>query len=236
MPQTSERIKRETGSTRLPASMRAEEYARLKELLLQLRPEATLEIGMANGESSLIICEVLNQLGKGKHMAIDPFESSPDGWAGRGVEKIRQAGLSHCFELLEEFDYLVLPRLVAERKFFDFILIDGWHSFDYTFIDIFYADLLLKPGGVLAIHDTGWPAVYKACRFLETHKRYDRISPPIAVIIPSLVGRIFRRLGQILRGPKAFMEARRRRIEWYSLGAYQKRENYQVPNDFFVEF
>lgn len=228
--------KQEAGSSRLPASMRAEEYARLKELLLQLKPETTLEIGMANGESSLVICEVLNQLGRGKHIAIDPFESSPTGWAGRGIEKIRQAGLSHCFELLEEFDYLALPCLVAEQKSFDFILIDGWHSFDYTFIDLFYADLLLKPGGILVLHDTGWPAVYKACRFLETHKRYDRISPPIAVTIPSLIGRISRRIRQILGGPKTYREARRRRTEWYSLGAYRKRENYQVPNDFFVEF
>lgn len=75
------------------------------------------------------------------------------------------SGLSSYLELLEEFDYIALPRLVAEQRSLDFILIDGWHSFDYTLIDMFYADILLRPGGVLTVHDTGWPSVYKACKF-----------------------------------------------------------------------
>jgi predicted O-methyltransferase YrrM len=219
---------------RLAASMKSEEYDRLRELLLQLQPEATLEIGMANGESSLVICQALENRSLSRHVAIDPFESSV--WDGQGVKRIHEAGLSDRIELIEEFDYLALPRLVVEKRSFDFVLIDGWHSFDYAFIDLFYADLLLRPGGIVAIHDTGWPSVYKVCRFLETHKPYERLSPPPAVIIPSLFGRIARRIKQVLGGYSVYRASQRRRTEWFSLAVYRKREDYQVPSKFFVEF
>jgi hypothetical protein len=214
--------------------MTSGEYDRLRELLLQLQPKDTLEIGMAHGESSLIICEALQSRSHARHLAIDPFQNSD--WGGQGVKTIQQAGLLDRFELIEEFDYLALPRLVAEERSFDFVLIDGWHSFDFAFIDLFYADLLLRPGGTVVMHDTGWPSVYKVCKFLETHKPYDLVSPPVAVIIPSLVGRIGRRIKQVLGGYSVYRDARRRRTEWFSLAAYRKRENHQVAEKFFAEF
>lgn len=36
---------------------------------------------------------------------------------------------------------------------FQFIFIDGMHTFDYTLLDFFYADLLLQPGGVICVDD-----------------------------------------------------------------------------------
>lgn len=221
---------------RKPASMRPEEYATLQGLLERFRPARTLEIGMANGESTVCICRFLSRNGGGKHVAIDPFESAPDGWAGRGLERVRREGLEPYLEMIEDFDYLALPRLVAAKSTFDFVLIDGWHSFDYTLIDLFYADLLLCPGGVVAIHDSGWPSVHKALRFLETHKPYDRLSPAPAVHIQPLAGRVLRRIRQLLGGPRVLAEAKSRRTEWHSLSAYRKRQDHQVPDDFFSSF
>lgn len=220
----------------LPASMRTEEYDRLQQLLDELRPEQSLEVGMANGTSTVVICETLHRLGRGRHTAIDPFQSAAEGWNRQGIEAVHRAGVEAYLDLIEDFDYLALPRLVEQKRRFDFILIDGWHSFDYTFLDIFYADLLLREGGVLAIHDTDWPAVYKACRFLETHKPYDRIGPPLSVSLKSLPARLMRRVNQIVRGPRFYQEARSRRCEWFSLGAYRKRADKQVPNDFYTGF
>ncbi len=219
-----------------PAGMREEEYARLKEILTTLLPRNTLEVGMANGGSTVIICEMLKSFGGGKHSAIDPFQSSPQGYSGRGIEKIRQAGLEAYFEMIEDFDYLALPRLVAEKRSFDFILLDGWHSFDYTLLDFFYADLLLKDGGVLALHDSGLPSVHRVCRFIETHKPYDLLSPPVAVSYSSLVRRLGRRLGQLLGGPTAMAQARSRRTQWFSLAVYRKKESSQVPNVGYQNF
>ena len=219
-----------------PGGMRVEEYEILKDLILQGSFKSTLEIGMANGESTEVICSVHRQRGEGKHIAIDPFQNLSTDWAGKGVERIRRASLSEYFQLIEKFDYLALPELVAGKSQFDLILIDGWHSFDYTLIDIFYADLLLKPGGVLVIHDTGYPSVYKACRFLETHKPYVRIGPPLAVSLDWMIKKMIRRLIQILKGPRAFQEAKLRRTQWFSLGAYRKRESIQVADSYFSKF
>lgn len=224
------------GSQMTAAGMRPQEYDRLREVLHDLQPVHTLEIGMAQGGSTRVICDVLRGLGRGKHTAIDPFQSARDGWAGKGIACVREAGLESYCEVIEDFDYLAMPRLAAERRSFDFILIDGWHSFDYTLLDVFYADLLLREQGVLAIHDTGWPAVCKACRFLETHKPYDRLSPPVSVHLEGLAPRLARRLGQILGGPRAYQEAKSRRTEWYSLSAYRKRQHHQVPDNFFAPF
>lgn len=221
-----------TPQPREPASMKEEEYAMLRGLLDETRPHRTLEIGVANGESTAIICRHV-QLSRGrKHVAVDPFESSPEGWANAGIEHLWHEGLEQYLELIEDFDYLALPRLVSDNRSFDFVLIDGWHSFDYTLIDLFYADLLLDPGGVVVVHDSGRQSVYKGLRFLETHKPYDRLSPPLAVYPKPLVSRLLRRIRLLLSGPRALAEAKSRRTEWYSLAAYRKRENQQVADAF----
>jgi hypothetical protein len=103
--------------------------------------------------------------------------------------------------------------LVSEGARFDCVFIDGYHSFDYTLLDFFYTDLLLKVGGVVAIHDTVMPGVYKAVRFIETLKPYKRLSAPVMVRLDSLPRRIVRRAGQILGGPGALRDARARRRE-----------------------
>ena len=219
-----------------PAAMRDEEYARLERLLREVRPKNTLEVGMANGSSTEVICRYLKESGGGVHVSVDPFQTKPEGWGGRGLERVEKAGLSAFHSLIEDYDYLALPRLLSEGGRFDLILIDGWHSFDYTLIDFFYADLLLKPQGVLVFHDTGMASVHKVCRFIETHKRYVRLSPAPAVLLRPFWRRIGRRLGQMLGGPGAMAEARSRRSEWFSLAAYRKLEEGIVPSDFYAPF
>ena len=182
------------------------------------------------------ICAHLRRHSGGLHTAIDPSQFAADGWRGRGALRLERAGLSAHLEVIDKPDYLALPEMVAAGRRFDFVLIDGWHAFDYTQLDLFYADLLLRPGGVLAIHDTNWPAVYRACRFLETHKPYERIGPPIHATYSSLVARVSRRVGQVIRGPAAMRAARSRRCEWFALAAYRKRADHRVPNEYYAEF
>ena len=45
-----------------------------------------------------------------------------------------------------------IPKFLTKKPF-DFIFIDGWHTFDYTLVDMFYADRLLRIGGYLLIDD-----------------------------------------------------------------------------------
>lgn len=219
-----------------PAGMRPQEYERIRELLEAHQPKRTLEIGMANGDSAVEICRYLANVEGASHVAVDPFQTAPEGWDSRGIQAVEDAGFIHLLELKNEPDYIALPKLVEAGRRFDFILIDGWHSFDYTLIDIFFADLLLKPGGVLAVHDTGWPNVYKACRFLSTHKPYELLSPPPAVEIKPLIGRLARRALPLVRGPAFARQQQARRNQWFSIAAYRKIGDHQVPDAFYRAF
>jgi len=219
-----------------PAGMRVQEYARIGELLNRDKPKRTLEIGMANGGSTVQICNAHKANGVGgQHTAIDPFQSAETGWKGAGHAAVAKAGYTNIVRVIEDFDYLALPQLVRDRERFDFVLIDGWHSFDYTLVDFFYTDLLLEPGGVLVIHDTGWPAVHKVCRFIETHKPYDLLSPSPSVALNGLFARMGRRFGQ-MAGLTDASAAKSRRTEWFSLAAYRKRSDQQVADDFHATF
>jgi predicted O-methyltransferase YrrM len=221
-----------TDRSMLSAGMRPQEYERICELLSLVKAKNTLEIGMANGGSAVVIGRYLEGHGGESHTSIDPFQSAKDGWNGQGIAAVREAHLEHLVTVIEDFDYLALPKLVDAEARFDFILLDGWHSFDYTFLDMFYADLLLNVGGILAVHDTGWVPVYRVCKFLESHKPYELIGPPISVHLKHFLPRIQRRMLQALRGINEWSRARSRREEWFSLGAYRKISNQQVPQGF----
>lgn len=218
------------------AGMRTAEYSVLKELIEREQPLATLEIGMATGDSSLVFCQHHSSKGVGSHVAVDPFQSDLNVWKSEGIEKIRKAGVERFLELREEMDYLALPQLIRERRRFQMILIDGWHSFDYAFIDFFFADLLLDSGGVVVFHDTGMAAVYKVCTFVERNKPYERISPAPAVALPRLDARVGRRIRQLFLSAAGRRELRERRKVWYSLAAYRKLAEIQCPEREVSEF
>ncbi len=207
----------------LPLGMRPAEYDRLGELLDKCQPLATLETGLANGGSAVILCDWLSKNTNGQHTAIDPFQSAPTpkGFDNAGVKAVEKSGQGQRLTVIEDFGHIALPRLVAEGKKFQFVLIDGYHSFDYTMLDLFYADLLLDDGGYVVVHDTGMPAVCKACRFLETQKPYERLSPPIGETRTSFFGKASRRMSQLFSGTwNAYKE---RRTKWFSLAAYKKQ-------------
>src|SRR5688500_11406921 len=51
-----------------------EEGYYLYTMVRRLRPQLTVEVGMANGLSSLFIAEALRDNGQGRHIAVDPFQ------------------------------------------------------------------------------------------------------------------------------------------------------------------
>ena len=52
---------------------------------------------------------------------------------GKGLEAVQRAGLSNRHTLLEEPNYYALPDLMRQGYKFDFIFIDGDHSFEFAF-------------------------------------------------------------------------------------------------------
>jgi predicted O-methyltransferase YrrM len=133
----------------------------------------TLEIGCAYGLSSLYICEALRGRAQASHTIIDPFQNT--NWDGAGIANLEAAEIDffHLIELKSEF---ALPQLVAgQADQFDFIFIDGWHTFDHTLVDCFYSTRLLRTGGVLAIDDVSFPSVRRVVEFLKNYPCYEQL-------------------------------------------------------------
>jgi len=130
----------------------------------------TLEVGCCYGLSSLHICHALQGRGGAHHWMIDPFQNTM--WDGAGTKNLEDAGIDF-FELIEDKSEFALPRLLeANEGELDFILIDGWHTFDHTLVDSFYASRLLRVGGWLVIDDVSWPSVRRVVDFLKNYPCY----------------------------------------------------------------
>ncbi len=206
------------------SSISAQSVGRIQQLIAELKPRHCLEIGCAMAASTLAVLYALQKIGSGTHVAIDPNQtgSGDSQWGGTGVEMVRAAGLTDLFTLLEEPSYTALPRLVSQNARFDFIFIDGWHSFDYTFVDYFYSDLLLRDRGVLVFDDWEMPQVHHVCWFLETHKAYERITP----------SPLWHPLNPLRRLKSRFTQ-NGANSNWGSIRAYRKIHNTTVPWSFF---
>jgi predicted O-methyltransferase YrrM len=165
--------------------------------VLKNRPAVALEVGMAFGVSSLAILTALRDIGQGgKLITIDPNQSKD--WSHCGRTAVSRAGLSNRHELIEEFDYRVLPRLLDSSLRIDFAYIDGWHTFDYTLIDWWYVDKMLPASGIVAFNDCGFPAVEKVIQFVLTHRSYAEIEsglPPLLKNGMRAEDRYFRKTG-----------------------------------------
>ena len=140
-------------------------------LVRHLKPAVTLEVGMANGLSTLFIAQALHDNGSGTHIAIDPFQSSE--WRGAGLALIAKAGLQSLVQLREAYSHQALPELERSGLRAQFAFIDGAHLFDYAIADFLCIDRILDVGGLVAFDDSDWPAIRQAIRFVLANRDYE---------------------------------------------------------------
>ena len=147
----------------------------LKQTIRDNKCKNILEIGMADGFSSVAILE---ELGDDGHLtSIDPYQSTY--WSNNGVNNIKNNNLEKNHTLIEDFNYLALPELLKQNKKYDLIFIDGSHIFDCVILDNFYCDMLLKTGGILINDDWWMEAVKKAYWYVKNnYPHYKVIDTP----------------------------------------------------------
>ena len=147
----------------------------LYQTVRRLAPNLAIEVGMAQGVQTLSTLMALRDSGKGgRLLSIDPFQSTQ--WHNVGLKRVGRAGFSSSHTLIEEPDWLALPRLAQDRTRIGFGYVDGWHTFDYTLLDFFYVDKMLLPGGVVGFNDCGLRSVRKVLRFAQTHRKYSEMA------------------------------------------------------------
>ena len=142
-----------------------------------------MEIGFAMGISTLHICQALSELdpaAKTAHLySIDPFQDTR--WKCAGVSNIKQAKYEKYHTWIKDKSYNAMPKFIQDDNnkpihkigtkdnLFDFIFIDGWHTFDYTLVDMFYADLITRVGGFILIDDVLHRGPAKAIAYVDTN-------------------------------------------------------------------
>jgi predicted O-methyltransferase YrrM len=146
----------------------------IAQLVVAEEAARTFEVGFALGLSALNIAAGLVEAGQpgAQHTAIDPTEDVA--WSNAGRRLVEQAGLEGLVEVVEENSHSVLPRWFDEgRRDFDIAFIDGDHRYDPCFVDIFYAERLVKPGGLIVLDDMWMPSVRMAAAFFETNVGFE---------------------------------------------------------------
>jgi predicted O-methyltransferase YrrM len=146
----------------------------LHDQVVREKPEVVVEVGFANGVSTLSILSALEKNGgNGRLISIDPYQT--EHWHGVGVANVRRAGFAARHQLIEIADYLALPTMVAESSRVDFAYIDGAHTFDNVFLDFFYLDKMLSPGHLMGFNDCIYPAIHRVLRYLRSNRHYDEV-------------------------------------------------------------
>ena len=161
----------------------AEQGELLYSLIQYLKPQRTLEVGLANGVSALYIATALRDLGQGRHIAIDPYQRTD--WRSVGWVSLSRASLQDFVTLDERPSHWAIPDLDEWGHKIQFAFIDGSHLMDYVMSDFMSIDRILDVGGLIAFDDSDWPAVNQVIRFALTNCSYE-VFPTGVVIEPKL--------------------------------------------------
>jgi predicted O-methyltransferase YrrM len=133
------------------------------EFVREHRLAECLELGFAHGVSSVWIGAALEANGAGQLTCVDiqsAREREPS-----AQQLLEKAGLTHRATLnFEETSYtFFLQRLLRDRlrdgrvePLYDFIFLDGAHTWDTDALAFLIVDRLLKPGGWLLLDDLEW--------------------------------------------------------------------------------
>ncbi len=156
---------------RLTSHTKESEHSEIRKILKSTKATNTLEVGFAYGTSALVFAEHHQRMENTgiRHTILDPNQN--DQWESIGVENLKRCGVikGKNYRLIEETSILALPELLKKNKrgWLDVALIDGWHLFDYTLMDIFYCIEMLRVGGVLIVDDKRMKAIRAVSNYVK---------------------------------------------------------------------
>lgn len=171
------------------------------ELCRQVKPQATLELGLAYGFSTLYFLAALAENSKGRHTSVDPYElNAPGRWAGIGLTQGRRLG-GERFRFIEERSFAALTHLADNSECFDIIFVDGRHFFDFVLTEFTLSAELCSMGGYIILHDMWLPAIQRAVAFIRANRAdFKYVETPVANIA------VFKRTGTDDRVFKHFVD------------------------------
>ena len=191
----------------LHSNVSLEEAGILYGIVKDLRPEASAEIGLAQGISAMAILKALEDNKRGIHHVMDPFQARFD---EIGLAMIRRAGLEERLRFHRKFAEEVVPSLPPLQ----FAFVDASHLFDLTLAEFVLLDKKLEPGGVIALHDAWMPSLQKCTRYIlanrayELVRDYDPAGPKRSFSVRSLIASATRGMARLLPSQRASFSRR----------------------------
>ena len=91
---------------KLHSNISPEEGEFLQQIIEEVKPKVSLEIGLAFGISALFICDALTKVQASRHIIIEPYD-----WGG--LNNLKEAGYEQLIELHSLPSFRALPRLEA---------------------------------------------------------------------------------------------------------------------------
>lgn len=153
----------------LQSNISLDEALTLYQVIREVKPRCSAEVGFAQGISALAILKALEDNDSGLHHVMDPFQ---DRFGDIGLAMVCKAGLNHRMKFHRKFAEEVFPTLPALQ----FVFIDSSHLFDLTLLEFVLADKKLEVGGVVAFHDMWMPSLQSFIRYVLANRAYEVVS------------------------------------------------------------
>jgi predicted O-methyltransferase YrrM len=152
----------------------------LIDLILMVKPQIVVEIGVWGGKSLIPMAYALKENGCGKIHGIDPWSSSKSAEGMEGVnkewwgtvdhepimkglvQKIQQFGLNNQIELIRKCSEDASPIFDI-----DLLHVDGNHSEKTSLYDVQKWVPLMRKGGVVIFDDITWGTTTQAVNWLD---------------------------------------------------------------------
>lgn len=152
------------------------------DLILRLKPQKVVEIGVYGGKSLVPMAFALKENGTGKVYGIDPWDAleSIQGmegdnytwWKAVDHEKILR-GLNKRIEKFQLQKQIKLVRSTSEKAspihHIDLLHIDGNHSLKTSYLDVTKWVPLMNSGGIIVFDDIGWATTAQSVQWLDQH-------------------------------------------------------------------
>lgn len=170
----SERIVKDAAGnkTTLHSETQLEQCRYLQSLIHEIKPKVTLETGLAFGLSTLFICQAMKETGGEKHIVIDKFQHG-EHWRGIGLRHISEAGFDSLVDFHESYAHDALTTLYHQGVQIDFAYLDASKIFDVVLTNLYFIDLMLSVGGIIALDDCRFPGIRKAVKYWSNHPNYE---------------------------------------------------------------
>jgi predicted O-methyltransferase YrrM len=137
-----------------------EARALLHHLVVMRRPEFALEIGTYRAGTTEVLARALWEAGRGHLDTIDPFGAERCPPLIQALpEELRQRVTFRPVNSAAHFD-----QAINRGLFYDFVLIDGSHEFEFALFDLLCSARLVRPRGIVVLDNIEQPGPLFATR------------------------------------------------------------------------